>query len=84
MRLAPGRLRWSYHTGEVIDSPTVLGGGGTVTFGSGDEHVYRLRMKPRRARRAKRAVWRFRASLEPAQARRLTVSSVMPSSSAHP
>jgi outer membrane protein assembly factor BamB len=35
-----GRPRWRYKTGEIIDSAGVLGRG-TVTFGSGDEHIYR-------------------------------------------
>jgi outer membrane protein assembly factor BamB len=61
-----GRLRWRFKTGEVIDSAGVLGRG-TVTFGSGDEYVYRLRSRPRRLGRRKRTVWRFRATREPAQ-----------------
>ncbi len=68
-----GRLRWRYKTGEIIDSAGVLGrreprlGSGTVTFGSGDEHVYRLRTDPRRLTRRQRTVWRFRATRKPAE-----------------
>jgi outer membrane protein assembly factor BamB len=68
-----GRLRWRYRTGEIIDSAAVLGrrerrlgGSSTVTFGSGDEHVYRLRTSPRRLTRKLRTVWRFRATRKPA------------------
>jgi outer membrane protein assembly factor BamB len=67
-----GRLRWRYKTGEIIDSAAVLGrrepalGSSTVTFGSGDEHVYRLRTLPRRMSRRARTVWRFRATRKPA------------------
>ena len=62
-----GTLRWRYKTGEIIDSaPAVARRGGTVTFGSGDEHIYRLRTttaaQPRRAH-----VWRFRATRKPAE-----------------
>ncbi len=49
-RSAPAaHVRWRYRTGEIIDSAAVLGrrerrlGSSTVTFGSGDEHIYRLR-----------------------------------------
>ena len=37
-----------------------------MTFGSGDEHIYRLRTAPRRLSRAQRTVWRFRATRKPA------------------
>ena len=40
---------------------------GTVTFGSGDEHIYRLRSRPRRLKRAGRTIWRFRATRPPAE-----------------
>ena len=58
-----GRLRWRFKTGEIIDSAAVLGRG-HVTFGSGDEYVYRLRTGRGRPRRP---VWRFRATRRPAQ-----------------
>lgn len=61
-----GSRRWRFKTGEIIDSAGVLGRGGTVTFGSGDEHIYRLRSRPRRMKRAERTIWRFRARRPPA------------------
>ena len=42
-------------------------GSGTVTFGSGDEHIYRLRTDARRLSRRQRTVWRFRATRKPAE-----------------
>jgi len=60
-----GRLRWRFKTGEIIDSAGVLGRG-TVTFGSGDERVYRLRTGRLRPGR-RRVLWRFRPTLRPAQ-----------------
>ena len=67
-----GRPRWRFKTGEIIDSAAVLGRrerrlrSSTVTFGSEDEHIYRLRTAPRRLSRAQRTVWRFRATRKPA------------------
>ena len=58
--LRNGRLVWRHKTGEIIDSAGVLGRG-TVTFGSGDEHIYRLRS------RSGRTVWRYRATRKPAE-----------------
>ncbi|MEZ5073777.1 MAG: PQQ-binding-like beta-propeller repeat protein [Solirubrobacterales bacterium] len=67
-----GELRWSLGTGEIIDSAATLGardplaGGPTVTFGSADEHIYRLR-DPGRSDlgRRQRIVWRFRTDKPP-------------------
>jgi outer membrane protein assembly factor BamB len=61
-----GRPRWRYKTGEIIDSAGVLGRG-TVTFGSGDEHIYRLRSDARPLSRRTRTLWRFRATRKPAE-----------------
>jgi outer membrane protein assembly factor BamB len=67
-----GRPRWRYKTGEIIDSAGVLGrprrrgGPATVTFGSGDEHVYRLSTARRPLSRRARTLWRFRATRRPA------------------
>jgi len=67
-----GRLRWRFKTGEIIDSAAVLGrrerrlGSSTVTFGSGDERIYRLRTTPGRLSRSARTVWSFRATRRPA------------------
>ena len=60
-RIRNGRRRWRFKTGEIIDSAGVLGRGGTVTFGSGDERIYRLRSRDRSQ------LWRFRATRKPAQ-----------------
>jgi outer membrane protein assembly factor BamB len=60
-----GRLRWRYPTGGLIDAAGVLDPGGTLTFGSGDELLRRLRTAPRLAR-AERRVWAFRPTLPPA------------------
>jgi outer membrane protein assembly factor BamB len=67
-----GRLRWKLRTGEVIDSAATLGsrdpvaGSPTVTFGSADEHIYRLRSPRRRGlSRKQRIVWRFRTEKPP-------------------
>jgi outer membrane protein assembly factor BamB len=62
-----GRMRWRFKTGEIVDSAAVLGRGGTVTFGSGDEYIYRLRSAKRRLSRAQRTLWRYRASRPIAQ-----------------
>ena len=67
-----GHLRWRYRTGEIIDSAAVLGrreprlGSSTVTFGSGDEHIYRLRTTKAPLSRSARTVWRFAATRPPA------------------
>jgi outer membrane protein assembly factor BamB len=61
-----GRLSWRFKTGEIIDSAGVLGRG-TVTFGSGDEHIYRLRSDARPLGRRARTLWRFRATRKPAE-----------------
>ena len=47
-----GKRRWKFGTGNIIDSAAVVRGN-TVTFGSGDETLYRLTTK-------RRVVWRFR------------------------
>ncbi|MEA2409643.1 MAG: hypothetical protein QOC77_204 [Thermoleophilaceae bacterium] len=52
-----GKLRWTFRTGNIIDSAAVLHGG-TLTFGSGDETLYRLTTK-------RRIVWRFRPTHPP-------------------
>ena len=67
-----GSLRWKLKTGEIIDSAATLGapdelaGGPTLTFGSADEHIYRLQ-DPANAglSRAERIVWRFRTEKPP-------------------
>ncbi|MFN8112751.1 MAG: PQQ-binding-like beta-propeller repeat protein [Solirubrobacterales bacterium] len=67
-----GALRWKLKTGEIIDSAGTLGapdpeaGGPTLTFGSADEHIYRLR-DPERAdlTRKQRIVWRFKTEKPP-------------------
>jgi len=67
-----GNLRWKLRTGEIIDSAATLGArdpladAPTLTFGSADEHVYRLR-DPERSRltRRQRIVWRFRTEKPP-------------------
>ncbi len=67
-----GALRWKLKTGEIIDSAATLGapdelaGGPTLTFGSADEHIYRLR-DPGKAglSRKQRIVWRFRTEKPP-------------------
>ncbi len=67
-----GHLRWRYRTGEIIDSAAVLGrrerrlGSSTVTFGSGDEQIYRLRSTNAPLSRSARTVWRFGATRPPA------------------
>jgi len=67
-----GDLRWSLRTGEIIDSAGTLGepdpqaGAPTLTFGSADEHIYRLRDPERRdLTRRQRIVWRFRTEKPP-------------------
>jgi outer membrane protein assembly factor BamB len=67
-----GELRWKLRTGEIIDSAATLGapdplaGGPTLTFGSADEHIYRLRDPERRdLSRRQRIVWRFRTEKPP-------------------
>ncbi|MCB0875748.1 MAG: PQQ-like beta-propeller repeat protein [Solirubrobacterales bacterium] len=67
-----GELRWKLKTGEIIDSAGTLGardpqaGGPTLTFGSADEHIYRLRDPERRdLSRSRRIVWRFRTEKPP-------------------
>src|SRR4051795_6456913 len=54
-----GKLRWKFRTGNIIDSAAVLRGK-TLTFGSGDETLYRLTTK-------RRVVWRFRPTKPPVQ-----------------
>ncbi len=54
-----GKLRWKFKTGNIIDSAAVLRGN-TVTFGSGDEVLYRLTTK-------RKVVWRFRPTKPPVQ-----------------
>ncbi len=61
-----GRARWRYKTGEIIDSAGVLAPG-SVTFGSGDEHIYRLRTGAGGLSRRERTVWRFRATRKPVE-----------------
>jgi outer membrane protein assembly factor BamB len=67
-----GRLRWKMRTGEIIDSAAVLGavdpraGSRTLTFGSADEYVYRLRSPAKKGiPRKRRVVWRFRTDKPP-------------------
>jgi outer membrane protein assembly factor BamB len=67
-----GSLRWQLRTGEVIDSAATLGardplaGSPTVTFGSADEYIYRLRNPRKRGlTRRERIVWRFRTEKPP-------------------
>jgi outer membrane protein assembly factor BamB len=67
-----GNVRWRLKTGEIIDSAATLGapdplaGGPTVTVGSADEHIYRLRDPERRnLTRKQRIVWRFRTEKPP-------------------
>ncbi len=67
-----GEQRWKLKTGEIIDSAATLGardpeaGGPTVTFGSADEHIYRLRDPERSGlSRKQRIVWRFRTEKPP-------------------
>jgi outer membrane protein assembly factor BamB len=67
-----GSLRWKLRTGEIIDSAATLGardalaGSPTVTFGSADEYIYRLREPRRRSlSRRERIVWRFRTEKPP-------------------
>ena len=54
-----GKLRWKFKTGNIIDSAAVLRGN-TLTFGSGDETLYRLTTK-------RKVVWRFRPTKPPVQ-----------------
>jgi outer membrane protein assembly factor BamB len=61
-----GRLRWKLKTGNIIDSAAVLDKAGkTVTFGSGDEILYRLGTEPRKHRKPPKAIWRFRPTQPP-------------------
>ena len=67
-----GELRWKLKTGEIIDSAGTLGapdaqaGGPTLTFGSADEHIYRLRDPERSGlTRRQRIVWRFKTEKPP-------------------
>jgi outer membrane protein assembly factor BamB len=67
-----GSRRWKLNTGEVIDSAALLGardrlaGSPTITFGSADEYIYRLRdPRKRRLARKRRIVWRFRTDKPP-------------------
>ena len=67
-----GELRWKLRTGEIIDSAGTLGapdpeaGGPTLTFGSADEHIYRLRDPERRdLTHRQRIVWRFKTEKPP-------------------
>jgi outer membrane protein assembly factor BamB len=54
-----GKRRWKFATGNIIDSAAVVRGS-TVTFGSGDETLYRLTTK-------RRVIWRFRPTKPPVQ-----------------
>ena len=60
-----GKVRWKLRTGGIIDSAGALDGR-TVTFGSGDELLRRVRTAKRRMPRRKRVLWRFRATQKPA------------------
>jgi outer membrane protein assembly factor BamB len=67
-----GGLRWRFRTGGVIDSAAALGardpelGSKTLTFGSGDEKLYRLRKLGRRdLARSKRIAWTFEPTRPP-------------------
>jgi outer membrane protein assembly factor BamB len=67
-----GDLRWKLKTGEIIDSAGALGapdpqaGGPTLTFGSADEHISRLRDPERSGlTRKQRIVWRFKTEKPP-------------------
>jgi outer membrane protein assembly factor BamB len=69
-----GRERWHLRTGGVIDSAAALGardpelGSATLTFGSGDEKLYRLRRLGRRhLGRPRRIAWTFEPTRPPGQ-----------------
>ncbi len=70
---ADGHVRWRFRTGGIIDSAAVLGrrdpelGASTVTFGSGDENLYRLRRTNRDIARKRRVLWRFTPPQPPGQ-----------------
>jgi outer membrane protein assembly factor BamB len=59
-----GLERWRFGTGEIIDSAATLGAYDRkrrtmpVTFGSGDERLYRLRTDPAPVARRRRIIWR--------------------------
>ena len=67
-----GRRRWAFPTGGIIDSAAVIGRydrrlrTSPITFGSGDENLYRLRSDRRRLSRKRRVIWRHRAEAAPA------------------
>jgi outer membrane protein assembly factor BamB len=71
--LAPdGELRWRFQTGGVIDSAAALGaydprfGSSTLTFGSGDELIYRLRkLGLNHLSRSQRIAWTFEPTRPP-------------------
>ncbi|HKP91839.1 MAG TPA: PQQ-binding-like beta-propeller repeat protein [Thermoleophilaceae bacterium] len=62
-----GRVRWTYKTGNIIDSAGVIGAydrrlrTNPITFGSGDEYLYHLRSDRRRMSRRARTIWRLKA-----------------------
>jgi outer membrane protein assembly factor BamB len=69
-----GRERWRLRTEGVIDSAAALGardpelGSKTLTFGSGDEKLYRLRRLGRRhLARSRRITWTFEPTRPPGQ-----------------
>jgi outer membrane protein assembly factor BamB len=72
-----GRVRWRFRTGGIIDSAAALGrsdpelGARTITFGSGDERLYRLRRTDRDIPRKQRMLWRFEPATPPGQSQRV-------------
>ncbi len=59
-----GTVQWQFKTGEIIDSAAALGAG-TVTFISGDGHMYHFRTGAERPEAASRQLWTFQAELRP-------------------
>jgi outer membrane protein assembly factor BamB len=67
LRPRDGRPRWTFRTGNIIDSAGVIGAydprlrTNPITFGSGDEYLYHLRSDRRRMSRRARTIWRLKA-----------------------
>ena len=67
LRPRDGHPRWSFKTGNIIDSAGVIGAydprleTSPITFGSGDEYLYHLRSDRRRMSQRARTIWRLKA-----------------------
>ena len=67
-----GERRWRFRTGGIIDAAGTIGAYDRslrttpVTFGSGDERLYRVRTDPGTLSRRARTIWKARATSQPA------------------